>query len=57
MHFLWLNRWPVDWDWEHTNVVKDPKYAAVAAKLRKVVIVCGPRPDFCPSELLAGLVH
>ena len=50
-------RWPVDWDWEHTNVAKDPEHAAVVAQLHKVVTQCGPRPDLCPPALLAGLVH
>lgn len=49
--------WPVDWDWEHTNVVKDPKHQVVATQLRKVITQCGQRPDLCPPELLAGLVH
>ena len=49
--------WPVDWDWEHTNVAKEPQHAAVVAQLHKVVTQCGPRPDLCPPELLAGLVH
>ena len=50
-------RWPVDWGWEHTNVVSDPRHGAVAAQLHKAVTQCGPRPDLCPPQLLTGLVH
>ena len=31
--------------------------AAVVARLHKVIVECGQRPDLCPPELLAGLVH
>jgi hypothetical protein len=48
---------PVDWNWEHTNVVDDPMYAKVATQLRTAIVKCGQRPDLCPPELLAGLVH
>jgi hypothetical protein len=45
------------WDWEHTNVVAELGNAAVVARLHKVIVECGQRPDLCPPELLAGLVH
>ena len=49
--------WPIDWDWEHENVVEQPQYVHVVAQLHKVIVQCGQRPDICPVELLAGLVH
>jgi hypothetical protein len=33
-------RWPVDWDWEHTNVVSDTRHGAVAAQLHRAVTQC-----------------
>ena len=45
------------WDWEHTNVVAELGNAAVVARLHKVIVECDKRPDLCPPELLAGLVH
>jgi hypothetical protein len=49
--------WPIDWSFEHTNVVADPAHAAVVSRLHKVLVQCGPRPDLCPAALLQGLVH
>ena len=48
---------PVEWAVEHKNVVREPANAATVARLHKLLVTCGARPDQCPPALLEGLVN
>ena len=48
---------PVEWAVEHKNVVREQANAATVARLHKLLVTCGARPDQCPPALLEGLVN